>query len=120
MPEKGAGLTPLAFVALFATTLATAIGNTGLISVMPAVGRELGISDFLVAGIFSLSALMWAFASPYWAARSDRTGRKPFILLGLFGFFFSMIGCGLVVLAGLAGLAGPVVLFVAFLVVRSS
>lgn len=120
MPEKGAGLTPLAFVALFATTLATAIGNTGLISVMPAVGRELGISDFLVAGIFSLSALMWAFASPYWAARSDRTGRKPFILLGLFGFFFSMIGCGLVVLAGLAGLAGPMVLFVAFLVVRSS
>lgn len=120
MPGKGTVLTPLAFAALFATTLATAIGNTGLISVMPAVGREMGISDFLVAGIFSLSALMWAIASPYWARRSDRTARKPYILLGLFGFIFSMMGCGLVVLAGAAGLAGPMALFVAFLVVRSS
>lgn len=120
MPGKGAVLSPLAFAALFATTLATAIGNTGLISVMPAVGREMGISDFLVAGIFSLSALMWAFSSPYWARRSDREGRKPYILLGLFGFIFSMVGCGLVVLAGAAGMAGPTALFVAFLVVRAS
>lgn len=120
MPGKGTVLSPLAFAALFATTLATAIGNTGLISVMPAVGREMGISDFLVAGIFSLSALMWAFTSPYWARRSDRTGRKPYILLGLVGFIVSMVGCGLVVLAGTAGMAGPTALFVAFLVIRSS
>ncbi len=120
MPGKGTVLTPMAFAALMATTLATAIGNTGLISVMPAVGRELGISDFLVAGIFSLSALMWAIASPYWARRSDRTSRKPYILLGLCGFIFSMIGCGLVVLAGAAAMAGPLALFLAFLVVRSS
>lgn len=120
MAGKDTVLSPLAFAALFATTLATAIGNTGLISVMPAVGREMGISDFLVAGIFSLSALMWAFSSPYWARRSDRTSRKPYILLGLCGFIVSMAGCGFVVLAGAAGMAGPAVLFVAFLVVRSS
>lgn len=114
------GLPRMAFAALFATTLATAIGNTGLISVMPAVGRQLGISDFLIASIFSLSALMWAIFSPYWAARSDRRGRKPFILVGLGGFIFSMLGCGLVVLAATAQLAGPTVIFMAFLVIRSS
>ena len=114
------GLSRVAFVSLFATTLATAIGNTGLISVMPAVGREIGISDFLIAGIFSLSALMWAISSPYWAKRSDRYGRKPYILVGLCGFIISMLGCGLVVLAGLAHMAAPAVIFLAFLLVRST
>ena len=52
-----------AFAALFATTLATGTGNMGLISVMPAAGRVLGISDYLIASIFSLSALMWAITS---------------------------------------------------------
>jgi len=116
----GPRLPRLAFAALFATTLATAIGNTGLISVMPTVGREIGISDFLIAGIFSLSALMWAISSPYWAGLSDRHGRKPLILVGLCGFVFSMMGCGLVVLAGLDRMAAPFVIFLAFLVIRSS
>ncbi|RJF93100.1 MFS transporter [Sphingomonas cavernae] len=114
------GLSRAGFAALVATTLATVIGNTGLISVMPAIGREIGISDFLIASVFSLSALMWAISSPWWAALSDRRGRKPFILLGLAGFVFSMIGCGLVVLAGLEGLAAPFVIFLAFLLIRSS
>ncbi|MBY8824009.1 MFS transporter [Sphingomonas colocasiae] len=116
----GSRLPRLAFAALFATTLATAIGNTGLISVMPTVGREIGISDFLIAGIFSLSALMWAISSPYWAGLSDRRGRKPLILVGLCGFVFSMMGCGLVVLAGLDRMAAPFIVFLAFLVIRSS
>lgn len=113
-------LSPLAFAALFLTTLAMAIGNMGLISVMPAAGRELGISDFLIASIFSLSALMWAITSPFWAGRSDRKGRKPHILIGLGGFIFSMLGCGVVVLAGLKGLLIPLVTFVAFLLIRST
>lgn len=120
MDEAAPRLPRVAFAALFATTLATAIGNTGLISVMPTVGREIGISDFLIASIFSLSALMWAISSPYWAGLSDRRGRKPFILIGLSGFIFSMMGCGLVVLAGLDRMAAPLVIFLAFLVIRSS
>jgi MFS family permease len=108
------------FSALFATTFTTAIGNTGLISIMPAVGREIGISDFLIASVFSLSALMWAIASPQWARLSDQQGRKRFILVGLAGFVFSMIGCGFVVIAGLRGIAAPFIIFIAFLVIRSS
>jgi MFS family permease len=108
------------FSALFATTFATAIGNTGLISIMPAVGREIGISDFLIASVFSLSALMWALASPHWARLSDRDGRKRFILVGLAGFVFSMVGCGLVIMAGIRGFAAPTVIFVTFLIIRSS
>lgn len=96
------------------------IGNNALISVMPAVGREIGIPDFLVATIFSLSALLWAFSSPYWAKLSDRHGRKPFILLGMAGFGASMLLCGLIVHAGLRHLAPPMAIFVAFFLIRSS
>ena len=113
-------LSRFAFGTLFATTLAIAIGNMGLISVMPAAGRELGISDFLIASIFSLSALMWAIASPFWAGRSDRKGRKPHILIGMGGFTFSMLGCGAVVLAGLKGMTVPLMTFVGFLLIRST
>ncbi len=113
-------LSRFAFAALFATTLATGTGNLGLISVMPAAGRALGISDFLIASIFSLSALMWAITSPLWAARSDRKGRKQHILIGLGGFIFSMLGCGAVILAGLQGLTAAFATFLGFLLIRST
>jgi MFS family permease len=113
-------LSKASFAALFLVSLMAVVGNTGLISVMPAVGREIGIPDFLVATIFSLSAGLWAFTSPYWAKLSDRHGRKPFILLGMLGFGVSMALCGLIVHAGLHHLAAPLVIFVAFFVIRSS
>jgi hypothetical protein len=37
------------FAVLFAVSVTTAVGNTGLISVLPAIGRSVGISDFLAS-----------------------------------------------------------------------
>jgi MFS family permease len=108
------------YALLFAVTVMTAVGNLGLVSVMPAIGRALAIPDALIACTFSLSALAWAFSSPVWARRSDRQGRKPMLLLGLAGFTVSMGGCALVVLAGLHALAAPLVIFALFALVRSS
>jgi MFS family permease len=99
--------------------MATAIGNTGLQSVLPAIGRSIGIPDPMVVAVFSLSAILWSVSSPTWARLSDVRGRKPLIIVGLAGFAFSMILCGLVVSAGLARLASPLVIFVLFLVSRS-
>ena len=98
----------------------TAVGNLGLVSVMPAIGRTLAIPDALIACTFSLSALAWAFTAPYWARLSDRLGRKPMLLVGLGGFTASMLGCALVVVAGLHTVAAPLAIFAAFAVVRSS
>ena len=61
------------FALIFVVSMAMAVGNLGLVSVMPAIGRAIGISDHLVAAIFSLSALLWAISAPYWARVSDRT-----------------------------------------------
>jgi predicted MFS family arabinose efflux permease len=73
----------------------------------------------MVAAIFSLSALLWAASSPFWARQSDIRGRKPLMIVGLAGFAISMLLCGLVVSAGLARLAAPMVIFALFLVARA-
>ena len=85
---------------LGAVTFLTAIGNLGLVSVMPAIGRMLHIPDFLVAGIFSVSALTWAISSPFWVSRIERAGSAFYIRAGLVGFLLSMGGCALSVELG--------------------
>jgi len=113
------GLPKRAFAIIFAVSAATALGNTGLISVLPLIGRSIGIPDEMVVAIFSLSAVLWALASPYWARASDHFGRKPLMMMGLAGFMVSMSLCGLVVSAGLRHMAAPLTIFVLFLCARA-
>jgi MFS family permease len=100
-----------AFAIIFCSSVATAIGNTGLISVLPLIGRSLAIPDEMVVAIFSLSAILWAVSSPFWARASDRYGRKPLMMVGLTGFMVSMTVCGAVVGAGLRQMAAPMAIF---------
>jgi MFS family permease len=108
-----------AFAIVLVVLLSSGAGNTALQSVLPAIGRSLRIPDILVGSIFSLSALLWALATPLWASASDRHGRKPLIVLGTMGFAVSMAGMGLVVLAGLDGFLGPILVFVGMLLTRA-
>jgi MFS family permease len=108
-----------AFAIIFCSSVATAIGNTGLISVLPLIGRSLAIPDEMVVAIFSLSAILWAISSPFWAKASDRYGRKPLMMVGLSGFMVSMTVCGAVVSAGLRHMAAPMVIFGALLLGRA-
>jgi len=108
-----------AFAILFGVSVVSAMGNSGMWSVLPAIGRQIGIPDVLVAAIFSLSAVLWALSSPFWARQSDLRGRKPLIMLGLAGFCVSMTLCAVVVSAGLHHLAAPMVIFGLFLTARA-
>ena len=56
-------LSRAAFLIIFAVSFAVQAGNLGLQSVLPAIGRQVGIADPLIAGIFSLSALLSRGAS---------------------------------------------------------
>ena len=107
------------FLLLFTAMLVAAAGNTALQSVMPAIGREIGIADFWVAVAYTWSAVLWVALAPYWARKSDRHGRKPLILLGLGGFIVSMTLCGLVLAAGLKGLIGGAATFAVFAAFRA-
>ena len=107
------------FLLLFTAMLVAAAGNTALQSVMPAIGREIGIADFWVAVAYTWSAVLWVALAPYWARKSDRHGRKPLILLGLGGFIVSMTLCGFVLAGGLKGLIGGAATFALFAVFRA-
>ena len=100
-----------AFAILFAVLLSSAAGNTALQTVLPAIGRQVGIPDVLISSIFSLSALLWGVMSPVWARMSDKRGRKPMVVLGMAGFAVSMLGFGFFIFMGLKGLMVPLAVF---------
>lgn len=103
------------FALLFLVMLTIAAGNTALQSVLPAIGRSLRVSDNAVAAAFSVSALFWVVAAPFWASRSDRQGRRAMILLGLGGFTVSLTLCGLFLLAGINGWISGTAAFLLFI-----
>ncbi len=97
----------------------TASGNTALQAVLAVIGRQLGVRDTLIAGVFSLSALIWTFSSPAWARASDLHGRKRMIMVGLAGFSLSMAVFALVVFAGVSKLIGPALAFGGMMLARA-
>jgi MFS family permease len=107
------------FALLFAVMLVAASGNTAMQSLMPAIGRELGVADLWVAVAFSLSAVIWVLMAPHWARRADHRGRRALMRLGLYGFIASSLICGLILAAGLHGLIPATVVFVVFVFGRA-
>ena len=107
------------FLLLYAAMLVAAAGNTSLQSVMPAIGREIGIADFWVAIAYTWSAVLWVLLAPFWAEKSDRHGRKALILMGVAGFIVSMLLCGVVLDLGLGGLIGGGLTFGLFAIFRA-
>src|SRR5687768_3452111 len=100
------------FALLFAVMLVAASGNTAMQSLMPAIGRELGVADLWVAIAFSLSAVVWVLMAPHWARRADRRGRRALMRLGLYGFVASMLICGGILAAGFHGWISGTLVFV--------
>src|SRR3954463_6402427 len=98
--------------------LAASSGNTALQSVMPAIGREIGIKDFYVAIAYTWSAVLWVLLAPYWAEKSDHHGRKTLTMMGVSGFILSMTLCGIVLFAGLHRWIGGALTFGLFAVFR--
>jgi MFS family permease len=106
------------FALLFMVMLVIGAGNTALQSVMPAIGRSLKIPDSVIAIAFSVSALVWVMAAPFWARKSDHTGRRRMVLTGLAGFSVSVLLCALSLTAGIYGLIGPIATIAAFVGAR--
>ena len=106
------------FAALFVVMLAIAGGNTALLSVLPALGRSLGVPDSGIAAAFSISAFAWVIAAPRWARRSDHRGRRRMVLIGMTGFTVSLLLCGVMLTAGIRGWVHPLAAFGGFIVAR--
>jgi len=89
-----------AFAILFVCLLSVGMGQTLVFAVLPPIAADLGMSEFETTMIFSLSAALWILTSTFWGKRSDFMGRKPVILIGVFGFALSTSLVGVVLLAG--------------------
>jgi MFS family permease len=100
MTPLPAGDRRAAFRLLSACLLVVGFGNAMLLALLPPLAREIGIPDAMVGWIFSLSAVIWVFASPAWGRESDRKGRKPIITMGLTAYMVSMLGFGAFALLG--------------------
>lgn len=88
-----------AFGILFVSIMCLGMGQTVMFAVFPQIARGmLGLSEMQTSLIFSLSAFIWVFTSPYWGRRSDVLGRRPVILIGMAGFgvsiFLFALACG--------------------------
>jgi MFS family permease len=115
----GSALATPHFMLLFAAMLVAAAGNTALQSIMPAIGRAIGIADLYVAIAYTSSAVLWVLFAPYWARMSDRHGRKALTLLGVGGFIVSMTLCGIVLMAGLDRVISGALTFTLFAAARA-
>jgi MFS family permease len=79
------------------------LGISILAPVLPPLMRELGLSELQGGLILTGSSIMWVIFSPWWGRRSDVSGRKPVILLGLGGYALGVLCFALVTQAGLDG-----------------
>ncbi len=94
------------------------IGQSVLFIVFPSLVKEIGLTLSQYGFILSASNLVLAMSAIYWGRRSDRVGRKPTLLLGLFGYALGTIGVALALEWGVRGNPEPWMLFAAILGAR--
>ena len=78
-----------AFFILFISLVCMGAGQSVIYTILPPVGRQLGLGPTQITSIFAVSATIWIFSSAFWGVRSDRWGRRPVMLLGLSAFAVS-------------------------------
>ena len=94
------------------------MGFTVLFPVLAPLGRELGLQDFQITSIISISSLTVFLSSPHWGRLSDRYGRRRVMLIGVFGFSMGTIIFNTVLNLGLSGWLLGTPLFICLIVAR--
>jgi len=67
----------------YAGVFAHGMGQSMVFAMLPALGREVGFAEVAIGTIVSMSSLVFFLGSRAWGRISDRWGRKPVILCGL-------------------------------------
>lgn len=74
------------FATLFFSLFATVTGVGIVVPLLPVYAADLGARGIYIGLIFGAFALSRTFFLPIFGALSDRKGRKPFIIIGLFAY----------------------------------
>ncbi|UYL07612.1 MFS transporter [Bdellovibrio sp. SKB1291214] len=62
-----------------------------LFTLLPYLAETMHISLATVVATFSAGSFLFLWSSPYWAAKSDKTGRQPILIAGLAGLGISTV-----------------------------
>jgi MFS family permease len=104
----------LLFIALFNSI----VGFSILFPILAPLSRSLGLSEVEVGWLATSYSLMQFIGSPYFGKLSERLGRKPILLLGVFGFAISFGSFGIIARMGQQGLFEHTALFGLLLAAR--
>ncbi|MBU0992645.1 MAG: MFS transporter [Proteobacteria bacterium] len=88
MPPKDKRILITILFSIFITVLGVGI----VVPLLPVYAHTLGASGFMISMIFGSLSISRTLFLPYFGKRSDKEGRKPFIVAGLFSYFLVAIG----------------------------
>lgn len=74
------------FATLFFSIFTSITGVGIVVPLLPVYAHDLGAGGLYIGLIFGAFALSRTFFLPYFGRRSDRVGRKPYIVAGLLGY----------------------------------
>lgn len=80
---------------LFAVMFLVMVGFGIIIPVLPFYAENIGASPFELGLLMAVYSLMQFLFAPVWGRVSDRIGRKPVIMIGIFGLALSFFLMGL-------------------------
>ena len=83
-------------------------GQAFLFTILPPIGREVGIDDYQIGLIMSVHGLFMLFTGPMWGAVSETWGRRRVIVLGGVIFVISVVLFGLIVDAAIRKLVSGI------------
>jgi MFS transporter, DHA1 family, tetracycline resistance protein len=92
-PAAAGGRSPLAIV--FLTVFLDLVGFGIVIPLLPLYAERFGAGPVTVTLLVAVYSLMQFFFAPWWGRLSDRIGRRPVLLVGLFGAAASYLMFGL-------------------------
>ena len=82
-------------VILFITLVIMMMGFGIIIPILPDLVVAFGGTGVEMGGLMAIFSAMQFLFSPMWGSLSDRYGRKPILMLGVFGNAISMLALGL-------------------------
>ena len=98
---------------LFLTVFLDLLGFGMVIPILPLYGKQLHATDVQTGLLLAIYSILQLFFSPIWGRLSDRHGRRPVLLISIFGSCVSQLGYAfapgfwwLVVARGVAGVCG--------------
>jgi MFS family permease len=91
---------PIAAVLFFAVAVMV-IGQSCLFTILPPIGRQIGLSEFQIGLVMSIHGVFMMAAGPWWGAFSETAGRRRVIVIGAVLYTLSILMFGLVIDAAL-------------------